>query len=282
MKSLLKKICIIILSCIIFLVCILNEYERDHKVEQSTCGGYGVFLSVTPENQWKKLKGYKTLVIDAQYFNTEQIDWLRRHNGAVLSYMNVGAIESFRSYYNRYQNLTFKPYENWDEERWIDVNNKKWQTFLVEKLSKKLLAKHIDGLWLDNLDIYDLKHSKETYRNLCWILSTLKQQTDILIINGADTFVRQAIKEKYHYFTGVNQETVFTAIHFNNGTLHRQKKSETRYYLDYLEKVKQAGYEVYLLEYTNKQNIKHKIKEYCQKHYYFYYISDSIELDEPV
>lgn len=278
MKKLLKVVYItIILFVFLFIIsrgCTLKKYER-----QPEFNGYGVFLSVTPEDHWKKLKGYKTLVIDAQYFNTKQLDWLNKHNGTVLSYMNVGAIESFRPYYNRYRHLTFKPYENWEEERWIDVNNKEWKLFLVEELSKKLLAKKVDGLWLDNLDIYDFKNSKETYQNLCWILSALQQQTDILLINGADTFVQQAIKEKHHYFTGVNQETVFTSINFRNDTLHRQKGNETQYYLNYLKQVKKAGYEVYLLEYTNNQIIEQQIKNYCRRKHYYYYISDSVELN---
>lgn len=262
----------------------LIQYESIRKekiIKQNThwSHDYGVFLSVTPKDNWHQLTGYNILVIDAQYFSPKQINWLKKHNHRVLSYMNIGAIESFRPYYHQYYPYTFKAYDNWNEERWIDVNQYEWQTFLTQQLSKQLLAKHIDGLWLDNLDIYDFKHSKKTYKNLCNILLRLQKQTDFLIINGADTFVQQAIKEKHHYFTGVNQETVFTAIDFDSNTLHAQKKSETQYYLNYLNHVKQKGYQIYLLEYTTDDRLKKKIKEYCHKHHDYYYISNSIELD---
>lgn len=256
-----------------------KQQTQKKNVSHQEAKDYGVFLSVTRDNHYKKLKGYKTLVIDAQSFNKQQINWLQEHNGKVLSYMNVGAIESFRPYYKQYQSLTFKDYENWDEERWVDVNDKRWQQFLTQKLAKQLLSKNIDGLWLDNLDVYDFKHSIKTYHSLCHILSTLQKQTSTLIINGADTFVQQAIKEKHHYFTGINQETVFTAIDFDHHKLHSQKNSETTYYTDYLQQVKKKGYQVYLLEYTDNKKLAQKVQSYCQKKGYHYYISDSIELD---
>lgn len=37
--------------------------------------------------------------------------------------------------------------------------------------------------------------------------------------------------------------------------------------------------EVYLLEYTKDKKLIRKIKQYCRKNKFHYYISDSIELD---
>ena len=63
-----------------------------------------VFLSVT-ENL-NSLKDYKTIVIDAQYFEKVEIDSFKNEGHQVYSYINIGSIENFRDYYlNAYTNL---------------------------------------------------------------------------------------------------------------------------------------------------------------------------------
>ena len=46
-----------------------------------------------------------------------------------------------------------------------------------------------------------------------------------------------------------------------------------------LETNKKAEQEVYLLEYTKDKKLIRRIKQYCRKNKFHYYISDSIELD---
>ena len=46
----------------------------------------------------------------------------------VYTYLNVGSLEDFRDYYKEYEHLTIGAYENWDEEKWIDVSDKDWQS----------------------------------------------------------------------------------------------------------------------------------------------------------
>ena len=60
-------------------------------------------------------------------------------------------------------------------------------------------------------------------------------------------------------------------------TLH----SITGYYLSLihiLQACKADGMDVYLLEYTTDHKLIHRIKKYCRKKKYDYYIADSLEL----
>ena len=50
-------------------------------------------------------------------------------------------------------------------------------------------------------------------------------------------------------------------------------------FADYVQKCKKDGMEVYLLEYTKDKKLIRRIKQYCRKNKFHYYISDSIELD---
>ena len=78
---------------------------------------------------------------------------------------------------------------------------------------------------------------------------------------------------------GVNQESVYTAINFNNNTFQINGKEDREYFEEYLTKVKNYGLDVYLLEYTTIEKVKNDIKKYCNKQGFKYYIAKSIELD---
>lgn len=75
---------------------------------------YGVFLNLNKRNI-KKLYSYKTVVIDAQFFSKKEIRKLKKHKIKVYSYINIGSLEKFRPYYNKFKNLTLGRYENWDK-----------------------------------------------------------------------------------------------------------------------------------------------------------------------
>ena len=75
---------------------------------------YGVFLGEEPENI-SDMEEYNIIVIDAQYFSSEQIAELKSSNHTVYSYINIGSIENFRPYYGEYEDFTIGEYEYWPE-----------------------------------------------------------------------------------------------------------------------------------------------------------------------
>ena len=85
-----------------------------------------------------KIGNIDVLVIDAAYFTGEDIAILKE-NGIkeIYTYLNVGSIEDFRPYYEEYEQYTLGPYENWPEERWIDVSNTEWQDFIKTRFLQK-------------------------------------------------------------------------------------------------------------------------------------------------
>ena len=243
--------------------------------------GYGVYIG---RDNFKKLKkesaGKKTIVIEGQSFSKKQIKSLKKNGRKVYSYLNVGALEEYRSYYDDYKDLCLSVYENWTDESWVDVTSEKWQTFIGDKLAKKLAAKGISGLFLDNCDVYYHYHTDAVYEGLVVILEKLKKYGIDIIINGGDVFVSRLIKDgKWSLITGVNQESVFSRIiNYDNDTFGTQKKDEKKYYTSYLKKVAAKKLKVFLLEYTKNKALKKKIKKYCKKHGYKYYISGSLAL----
>ncbi len=180
---------------------------------------YGVFLGIN-EAESGKLKQYKLVVIEPSEFSVQKIQELQADGKKVYGYLNIGSLEIYRPYYDSFKHLSQGVYEDWPDESWIDVSSSEWQRFIVDELGKQYAEMGLDGLFLDNADIYYIRETEEIYRGLCIILSGLKDYDIPLIINGGDTFVSRAIAEGTAgaMFDGVNQETVFTKIYFDNHT----------------------------------------------------------------
>ena len=241
---------------------------------------YGVFLSVTKDLD--SLSDYKTVVIDAQYFSGEEIDEFKSKGHKVYSYINVGSLENFRSYYNEYKDLILGEYENWDEEYWVDVSDPKWQAFMTGELIPSLLEKNIDGFFVDNCDVYYNYPSEPILEGLSGIMRAMTATGKAVLINGGDVYLDAYCKGRGSWSevcTGINQETVFSRIIWDKNRFGTATDEDRKYYQSYIERYAKKGADIYLLEYTTDPKLISKIRKYCKANGFGYYISDSIELD---
>ncbi len=220
------------------------------------------------------------LVIDSEYFTSEQISTLKQ-NGAqkIYSYINIGSIENFRDYYSDYEQYTLGDYENWPEEKWMDVSQPPWQAFLQQRV-QELAQKGIDGFFVDNTDVYYHYHTPDIYNGLVTILTDMRESGKDIIINGGDTFVSEYIESgsTASIFDGVNQENVYTSYDFDNGTYGLSQQDDRDYYVEYLDDLLANDYIVYVLEYANDANIAQAAKNYSNERGYICYVSHDIEL----
>lgn len=241
---------------------------------------YGVFLSV--EKNLDKLKDYEIVVIDAQLFKKEEIEAFKARGHKVYSYINIGSLENFRSYYKQYKSLKLGKYEHWDEEIWINVADKKWQDFIVEKLMPSLLDKGIDGFFVDNCDVYYHYKKKAIMDGLTVMMKSLVATGKKVLINGGDCYLDAYCKSGGKWsdvITGINQETVFSKIIWNKNKFGTAGKEDHKYFTGYIERYAQQGADIYLLEYTKDEKLIKEIEQYCKEKGFGYYVSDSIELD---
>lgn len=242
--------------------------------------GYRVLIGADKDTVLRQ-KGADILVIDAEYFSKEEIKKLHKTNKQIYSYLSIGSLENFRRDYEEYKKLALGKYENWEEEMWVLVSNPRWQKRLVKK-AKDFYKKGVDGLFLDNADVYYHYKTKDVYQGLLAIVESLSDLKKPLIVNGGDVFVKEAIKknELKKYVYGVNQEGVFTATDFERKIYSKNTSSEIRYYKEYLKICKDYGLKVHLLEYGADEKTMKEIKAYCEKHSFRCFFAKSIELRE--
>lgn len=240
---------------------------------------YGVFLGIDSD-EIQKLDRYSIVVIEPSSFTSEQIQILHNEGKTVYGYLNVGAVEEYRPYYDRFNNLYLGIYEDWPDERWVNVASPSFQSFIIDSLGKEYAELGLDGFFIDNADIYYHFPEDDIYQGLCTIMKGLKRYGIPLYINGGDTFVSRCMKENIalSLFDGINQETVFTSIDFENHTYSKQDKKETEYFKDYLSKVKNYGLSVYLLEYGANHNLSKEIDAYCIENNFLWYNAKGLEL----
>ena len=271
MQNIKKFFTVFIFFAIIVMKGMSAENQKDYKV----------LIGMAPDKAMN-LKGIKTLVIDAEFFSEEEVARLHANgNTNILSYLNIGSIETFRDDYKEFEEIALGDYENWDEEKWVNVADKRWQKRIKNK-AQLLLQKGIDGFFLDNADVYYQYQTPAIYQGLMSILREIHQEHKPIIINGGDTFITEAIKQNAisGIVTGVNQESVFTEIHFKTNTFGVKSAAEREYFFEYLAQCKTYGLTVYLLEYGATKKLTKEINAYCEHNGFIYDISPSVELDK--
>ena len=263
------------LCSLILVLCLLAVASCNNAPEKNS---YGVFLSVTED--LSQLEDYETVVIDAQFYSAKEITEFKKAGHRVFSYINIGSLEDWRDYYD--EDLTLAPYENWDEERWIDVSRAEWQEIVIDELIPELLDKNIDGFFVDNCDVYYQFPTPEILDGLTVMMKAMVDSGKEVIINGGDTFLDAYCRKGGEWsdvITGINQESVFSKILWDEDKFGTADPEDHEYFTDYIERYAALGADIYLLEYTTNEELTADIKTYCNKNGFEYYISDSLELD---
>lgn len=250
------------------------ELTNDPNTKQ-----FGLFLGLNDEDI-NKMKDYKLVVLEGQEFSAEHIAQLHEAGQRVYSYLNIGSVEEYRSYFKRYQHLAMGVYENWEDERWVNVAEPTWQRFIADTLAAALVEKGVDGFFLDNADVYYEFPQENIYQGLLAITKSLAKYDKVLMVNGGDNFVLRLLEETKgeQIIQAVNQETVFTSINFEKETYGRQNAEDKNYYQEYIETCAEKGLDVYLTEYGADDDLQKEIEAYCTRHGFLYYIAPTLEL----
>lgn len=266
--------------CLCLILALVLLITTSCSVSESKKKPYGVFLSY--EDDLESLSDYETVVIDAQYFEAKEIKAFKREGHRVLSYINIGSLEDFRDYYDTYKDLKLADYENWEEEIWIDVSDSRWQEFMTGELIPELAGKGIDGFFVDNCDVYYNFPTDGIINGLTVMMTSMVDTGLEVIINGGDCYLDSYCNNGGSWddvITGINQESVFSSILWNEDSFGTADPDDHEYFIDYIERYSELGADIYLLEYSTDKDLINQIESYCDKHGFYYYISDSVELD---
>jgi len=112
----------------------------------------------------------------------------------VLSYLNLGSCETYRSYWRDVPEGFVSceantaahagSYRGYRQETWMNLSNADYQRLIVDYVAPRLVAQGADGFYLDNLEI--VEHGTSTRNGPC----------DAACVQGALDLVRK-LREKY-------------------------------------------------------------------------------------
>ena len=243
---------------------------------------YGVFIGMSPDGI-ERLFQYDEVIIDAAYYTPENIELLHKNNVKVYSYLNIGSLEKSRQYYSEYNSITLSAYENWPNERWIDVSKQKWHDFIVYDVAESLSEKGIDGFFLDNLSVYDKYPQFDIFEGVYDIVSNLKKEYNKkIIVNGGYSFIIKAISEGIDIrsiINGFNMESVYTNVDFGKGILTKRSNRDTIWALRSLNTIRKLVDQIYVIEYLNDAKTESLLNRKLSFIGYKVYISKSIALN---
>ena len=247
---------------------------------ESSSKDYGVYIGATSDDL-KDRNLPDIVVIDAQNLDSYDISELKEDGHIVYTYLNIGSVENYREYYSDYEEYTLDTYDNWEDEKWVDVSASAWQQFISSK-ADELLEMGVDGFFVDNCDVYYQYTTEEIYDGVNAILSNLHDKGAYVIINGGDVFVSEYLSRNgnlENILDGVNQESVYTSIDWTDNSFTLNDEDTREYFLDYLKEVMDAGKDAYAIEYADDSSVQKKAKELANTYGYAVYISDSLELN---
>ncbi|HET8998445.1 MAG TPA: endo alpha-1,4 polygalactosaminidase [bacterium] len=87
----------------------------------------------------------------AANYEPQDVAMLKSQGKLVLSYINIGSAEPFRSYWSQVQPYILKKYPGWDEF-YMDASKPGYREVLLTTVVPQILGKGVDGLFLDNVD----------------------------------------------------------------------------------------------------------------------------------
>ena len=247
---------------------------------------YGAFLGRS-DNDVTSFSNYNYISCELDEFGDSNITRLNSKGVHFLAYLNVGSLETYRDYYEDYESITFKDYDNWPDERWIDVSNTDWQNFAVNTLAKNFKDRGAFGVYLDNVDVYSV--AKEENLNYSAFEQGIKKIiegiTDLglfVMINGGAEYledIKDDEDDAIGRIWGYHQEEVFSLItDYENNGFGKQTTEDSDYYKEIAAMMKSLGKEVFLLEYTTDTQLIDCVKSHCDALGYHYYISNNVDL----
>lgn len=185
-----------------------------------------------------RYQSFDLIVVDGEEVSAAQVANLRASGTLVLGYLSVGTIERGRSWYRSAKPYRLGYWGDWDEW-YANVSRAPFRRLIAQRVAPKMLAKGLDGLFLDNVDMIETHRSqRRPMRRLVGELSTLVHRRGGLLFaqNGASV-----ISPMLKMLDGWNREDLGFTYSFADDQYRRTSPSQTRAAQAELRRIRARG-----------------------------------------
>ncbi len=190
---------------------------------------------------------------DAKFVKKTRMLFYEKHLPKFIGYLSVGELDEGNHFYNELKSFVIGKNKMW-HSKILDVTNKNYQKFLVDKEAKYILKQGFDGFFLDTLNSYKLIIPKKDWKSyqaaIVNIIKALREKyPNKLIIVNRGFSVFSSIKP---YINGVLVESLFKGINAKKEYVSTSQNT-TSELLNTLSNIKDSGVPVIVLDYTNNK-----------------------------
>jgi uncharacterized protein (TIGR01370 family) len=174
--------------------------------------------------------GFDLVIVDGEEATAAQIDAIQGTGATVLAYLSVGTIESWRSWYRKLKRFRLSAWRDWRDEWFADTSKGKYRRRVVSVARERILAKGFDGLFLDNVDMVEVRRHRKQRAGMARLVAALRELVDaeggyLFAQNGAagvlTGYPNQGVGPLGAFLDGWNREDVTFTWDFDR---HRYKR----------------------------------------------------------
>jgi endo-alpha-1,4-polygalactosaminidase (GH114 family) len=198
-------------------------------------------------NLARRYAAYDLVVVDGEGATARQIATLRSAGKIVLGYLDVGTIESHRSWYPLLKPYRLAFWSDW-AEWYANVAKPGFRHAIVARIAPALLRKRFDGLFLDNTDMIEAYPGQTAgMRALVRALSGLVHaRRGLLFAQNGESSIGPLVR----YYDGWNREDVTATYDFAGNRYVLQPPGATAAAQQALRRIAAAGLLVLATDYT--------------------------------
>lgn len=204
-----------------------------------------------PRDVAARLGRFDLVVVDGEEARRAEVAALHGRGTVALAYLSVGTIERWRRWYRRLERFRLTAWRDWPGEWFADVSRAGYRRAIAHRVAPRLLAKGFDGLFLDNVDMVELRRHRwlrPGMRRLVAELDRVLGRERLLFTQNGFPILRRL--RLLRRLDGWNREDVTWTYDFGRRRYERNGPRRTRRALAELERAAGRGIVTTATDYT--------------------------------
>jgi endo-alpha-1,4-polygalactosaminidase (GH114 family) len=209
----------------------------------------------------ERYQDFDLVIVDGEEASGVEIAAIQSGGADVLGYLSVGTIEKWRGWYQRLKAYRLSAWQDWKDEWFADTSKAKYRDKLLEIADEEILDKGFDGLFLDNVDMVEVrKHKRQRsgMGKLVESLDSLVGQRLLFAQNGApgvlDGYPGQDVAPLIDHLDGWNREDVTWTYDFDRRRYVPNRTADREAALDELQEIAGAGLTTTATDYVDLED----------------------------
>ena len=193
----------------------------------------------------------------AANYQADDVAALKARGKLVVSYLNIGSAEPFRSYWASVEAYSLGKYPGWPEF-YMDVSKSGYRDVILNSVVPQLVAKGIDGLFLDNVDAGSNLRRPAVTAGIVELVRQIHAMHPSLVLIAQSSNLRVLTergadgRQFYQYVNGLAREEVSATY---QGGYHRVPAAESDAMLRTLAAWRGKGLTVFTLDYADSPEL---------------------------